>query len=357
LPRVERFDAPRAAARDLHGAPPVLDVRQEGGVMSGMNGFTVRRAGSGDRAHVLSAVARLFPGIDVARRYEWLYEHNPAGRALTWIATCEHSGRIAGITSLFPWRMVAGARGVMGALGGDGYVYPEFRRRGIATAMHAASREALKDLGFEVMFGEPRPANATPLARHDARNVIEIVRHVRAVGGAALGLPPLLHGLARRVLRPSRRGFALETAHERDRRIDEIWERTCPELDVATVRDTAFYDWWFRRSPDRLEACVVAQGGRPIAACALERTGRRVCVLDILAPRNTWPATLEAILACTDDCDIVELRLARREARGRRVWTRGFIARDSKPVNVMLPEGSARAAIYFDATRWFFTSV
>jgi GNAT superfamily N-acetyltransferase len=320
------------------------------------NGFTVRRAVPADRGHVISAVAKLWPGMNVERRYDWLYEDNPAGPALTWVATDDATGHVAGITSLFPWRMVAGTRAVTAALGGDGYVYPRFRRRGIATAMHAAARHAMKALGIELMFGEPRPGNATPLAMHDTRNVIDLVRHVRPLG-IELGLPAGLDSLVRRALRPSRRGFALERLQEHDRRVDWLWQRARDELDIATVRDATFYDWWFRRSPDRLDAYVVTEGRRPIAACALERVGRRVRVLDVLAPRKTWSAALEAILACTDDCDLVELKLARREAEARHMWMQGFVARESKPVNVMLPEGSAHVTTYFNAARWFFTSV
>jgi len=322
------------------------------------NGFTVRRASPADRDHVIAAMTNLWPGLDVARRHDWLYADNPHGPALTWITRDDASGEIAGVTSLFPWRIVAGAREVPAALGADAWVYRKFRRRGIAAAMHEASRRAMKDHGFELMFGMPWAANATPLAQHGTTlNVLDLVRFVRPLSGDALGLPARFDALARRALRPRRRDLALDDARELDPRIDHVWDRVRPELDVATVRDATFYDWWFRRSPHRISAHVVTERGLPIAVCALERVDRRVRVLDLLAPRDAWPRALEAILACTDNCDLVELKLRRGDHDARRMWRRGFVARGKNPICVMLPEGSPDGSKYLDATRWFFTSV
>lgn len=148
----------------------------------------------------------------------------------------------------------------------------------------------------------------------------------------------------------------LDPFRERDPRVDAIWEQTRAELGIATVRDAEFYDWRFRRSPSQQQRpFVVLDRGRPIAACALERVGRRLHVLDLLAPRRAWRSALTAIAACADDCDTVELKLAREDADARGLWKRGFVARDAKRLNVMLPEGSPHEAMYFDGSRWFWT--
>ena len=210
--------------------------------------------------------------------------------------------------------------------------------------------------GIEVMFGTPTPGNVTPLAQHRTLDVVEVVRYARPVGAAALGLSPRLDFVARRMLQPRSRGLVLDPFRERDPRVDGIWQQTRPELGIATVRDSEFYDWRFRRSPSqRQHPFVVLDRGRPIAACALERAGGRLCVIDLLAPRRAWPSAVAAIAASANECDTVELRLARADADTRGIWKLGFVARDAKPLNIMVPEGSPHGAVYFDGARWFYT--
>lgn len=318
--------------------------------------FTVRVAGRGDRPAIEATIAELLPGVDVARRHRWLYDDNPHGPALTWIAWDEATGEVAGVTSFFARRIIAQGREVTAALGGDSYVRPAFRRRGIASAMHGASRRDMTRFGIEVKFGTPMPGNATPLAQHRTRDVVEVVRYVRPVSAGAFGLSPRLDSIARHVLQPRSRGLELDPFRERDPRVDGIWEQTRPELEIATVRDARFYDWRFRRSPSQLQRpFVVLDHGRPIAACALERVGRRLRVIDLLAPRRAWSRALAAIVASASACDTVELKLARVDADMRGIWRRGFVARDAKPLNIMLPEGSPHEAVYFDGARWFYT--
>jgi GNAT superfamily N-acetyltransferase len=292
----------------------------------------------------VAIVAELLPGMDVARRHGWLYEENPHGRALTWIARDGATGKVAGVTSFFLRRIVAAGREATAALGGDCYVRPAFRRRGIASALHGASRRDMSRFGIEMMFGTPTPGNVTPLAQHRTRDVVEVVRYARPIGAAALGLSSRLDVVARRVLQPRSRGLVLDPFRERDPRVDGIWAKTRPELGIATVRDAQFYDWRFRRSP--------SQRQRPFVA--LERVDRRLRVIDLLAPRRAWPRALAAIAASAGECDAVELKLARVDADTRGMWRHGFIAREAKPLNVMLPEGSPHEAVYFDGARWFY---
>jgi len=93
-------------------------------MMSRSMNFIVRLAGPEDRLAIVDAVAELLPGVDVARRHRWLYEENPHGPALTWIARDGATGHVAGMTSFFPRCIVAQGRE------GDG-------RRWAATAMCA----------------------------------------------------------------------------------------------------------------------------------------------------------------------------------------------------------------------------
>jgi hypothetical protein len=313
----------------------------------------VRRAGLDDRDAILAATRELLPGVDVTTRHTWLHHDNPHGAAITWIATDAATGDVAGITSFFPRRIVVNGRETLGALGGDGFVRPTFRRRGIASAMHGASRRDMAELGIEVMFGSPLPANKTPLSRHGTKDVVEIVRYSRWIATGLLRLPLAVDALLERTRNT---GLRLDEFRPNDPRVDGVWEQMRPELGIATVRDAAFYDWRFRRSPSQKQRpFVVLDRGRPIAACALERVGNRLRVIDLVAPRDAWTRALTAIVGVAGDSSVVDIKLARPDAEARGLWRAGFFAREARVLNVMLPERSRDADSFFDGARWFFS--
>src|SRR4051812_6574653 len=114
-------------------------------------GPEVRAATAADRGDVLALIREMIPGVDAEARWRWLYDGNPGGHALTWIATA--NGELAGCTSFFPFRLWLDGREVHAALGGDGYVRPQFRRIGLGFALHYASRNAMAALGIGCMYG------------------------------------------------------------------------------------------------------------------------------------------------------------------------------------------------------------
>src|SRR6185369_10435684 len=100
-------------------------------------------------------------GPDPVRRYRWLYLDNPHGIARTYAAIAKTGAPVA-ITSLFPRRVQVGSRVLTGAIGGDAYVTPRFRRRGLATDLHRLALASMDD-GLSFMFGPPEPNNLRAL--------------------------------------------------------------------------------------------------------------------------------------------------------------------------------------------------
>ena len=86
------------------------------------------------------------------------------------VAYDAEDGTPAGLTSVFPRKVSVDGRLRLGAMGGDGYVRPAFRRRGLATALHAASRAAMRAEGVEFMFGPPLPHNLGALVKAGSRS-------------------------------------------------------------------------------------------------------------------------------------------------------------------------------------------
>jgi hypothetical protein len=318
--------------------------------------FDVRAATAADRPEILSLIREMIPGVDAEARWRWLYDTNPGGRALTWLAT--KGGQVAGCTSLFPFRMWLDGEMVAGSLGGDGYVRPAFRRMGLGGLLHDASRRAMPELGIGCMYGAPGAMNVTPLKHGGSRELGHVARWVRPVRAAALGMRvrglrrlriPLLGGLGCAELEPMQPG---------DSRVDAVWDQARHDLRLSAVRDAAFYGWRFLEAPARREpAFVIVERGRAIGACALEpmHGGATLRIVDLFTVPGAWHAGLRAILryaARHTDASAVDIKLFTLDGRRRAMWRSGFTERDKKPFLCMIPQGGDRR--FLDPDRWYY---
>lgn len=314
--------------------------------------FEVREATVADRPEIEALIGEMIPGVDVAARWRWLYETNPGGRALTWLAL--DKGEVAGCTSLFPFRLWLDGEMKLAALGGDGYVRPAFRRRGLGGLLHDASRRGMPAHDVGCMYGAPGAMNLTPLKHGGSRELGSVTRYVRPL---RVG-PPLVGTLLARATRP-RFPAKLEPMLPDDPRIDQVWSEAKRELRLAAVRDTAFYTWRFRDAPAQREPpYVIALRGKPIGACALESMhgGKELHIVDVFAVPGQWHACLRAIVAHAADhtrASTISVKLFANDARRRNMWRSGFLERESKPFLCMIPNDGDRR--FIDPQRWFYT--
>jgi GNAT superfamily N-acetyltransferase len=318
--------------------------------------YSIRVAREEDKPRILPLLADLAPQLDPMKRWAWMYENNPEGHAITYVAVDEESGEIAGVTSYFPLRLWAQGKVVRAALGGDGYVPPKFRRRGIAAALHRTLRAEMPRHGIEVMFGAPAPANVKPLQQSGSRIIGETVRYLRPLTPSVFSRHAALADPIARILLSPRAGSAqLTPAGEGDRRIDKVWEATRGELAIATVRDAAFYRWRFHQAPAQVQRpYVVVDRSRPIALCALQEHAHHLQIIDLCAPRANWRAALNAIAREAGNAASISFKLLRDDGERRRLWRHGYIAREGRPYLAVAPEGSPRADLYYDGKRWTY---
>lgn len=300
----------------------------------------------------------MIPGCDVAQRWRWLYDANPGGRALTWLAIAE-TGEVAGCTSFFPFRLWLDGREVRAALGGDGYVRPAFRRRGLGGLMHDASRLAMPAADIGCMYGAPGAMNVTPLKHGGSRELGHVSRWVRPLRGRALHVKSsILDRAISAALRP-RATAALDPIVPHDPRVDEVWAQARTVLQLAAVRDAAFYTWRFLDVPGRAATpYVILEGGRAIGACALELVPETCTmrIVDLVAVPGMWHASLQAVARfCADEtaADALDMKLLTVDGRRRAMWRSGFIERESKPFLCMIPADGDRR--FLDGQRWFYT--
>ncbi len=282
---------------------------------------------------------------------------NPEGHALTWIAVDEASGDLAGVTSYFPVRLWLQGQIVRAAIGGDGYVRPRFRRRGIAARLHGALRAQMPKHHIEVMFGAPAAANVTPLTTGGSQRIGETVRYVKPLSASALtSKAAFADPIARRLLTPRAGNARLEPMREGDRRVDEVWEASRDQLGIAVVRDAAYYSWRYLRAPARVqEPFVIVAGGAAIGVCALQRCGARLMIVDLCAPAESWGKALAAIAHRAADLEGLEIVRLRQDGGRHHLGRHGFVAREASAFLIVTPEGSRYEAVLRDPLRWTYT--
>lgn len=320
----------------------------------------VREATQADRPEVASLIAEMIPGVDVTARMRWLYETNPGGPALTWLA--EEDGKVAGCTSFFPWRLWLDGAQLRGALGGDGFVRPAFRRRGIGALLHNASRDAMHQHQLVCMYGAPGEMNVTPLKNGGSKEVGQVVRWVRPLRGEILKVPGVLGrpitSIASKLLRPHT-SARLEVAAPSDPRIDRVWQQARGALRLAAVRDSAFYAWRFQQAPaNKQPSYLVLEHGQPVGVLALEQIDHRIHrIVDLLAAPEHWRTCL---LAASEHCvettaaELIEIKLLERDSAHRPMHRSLFVERGKKPFLCMIPTGGDPRLV--DPERWFYTN-
>ncbi|HEX5060034.1 MAG TPA: GNAT family N-acetyltransferase [Kofleriaceae bacterium] len=316
--------------------------------------FDVRAATERDSAEVAQLIREMIPGVAADARLSWLYHQNPAGRALTWIAS--ENGEVAGCTSYFPFRLQLDDTQRLCALGGDGYVRPKFRRRGLGALLHDAARDGMAAAGIGCMYGAPGAMNLTPLKHGGSREIGHVMRWVRPLRGAAFGIQAPFDQMIGGVLRPRFVPELQPMAHG-DARVDAVWRAFASTVPLAAVRDATFYTWRFLEAPAREQhPFVIVDRGQPIGACALQRMpeGRALRIVDLLAVPGAWHRCLSAIArhAADTDAHIVDIKLMALDGRRRAMWRAGYVERDRKPFLVVIPKDGDRR--FLDPMRWFY---
>lgn len=321
--------------------------------------IVIRRAGPGDISTVLALLREHHgPDYDIVSRHDWLYRNNPHGAAITFIAFDRASGEACGITSVFPRKLAVRGAERLASIGGDGFVRPAFRRRGIATALHRESLRKMGEAGVELMYGPPEPHNLAALVRAGSTVVCQLRRFVRPLDPLRLknygfALSPL-----RGWLRPRRSPLRLRAMTEADAKlIDRAWERSVRDLAVAPIRDGKYYAWRFSDCPfQKQRPYLVLDGVEVVGVCALERDGYRTAILDIVAPKQSYEAMVEAICSfCRDDMAI-ETRLNERGPIASLLWQRGFVPRDRKPFQVLVSDEHPRLSELLRPQAWYYTT-
>ena len=330
--------------------------------------FEIRRADDDDRDSLLALIGKLYRGDGVAR-YEHLYQSNPHGPALTWLAIETATGEAVACTSLFPRRVRVAGRERAGSIGGDCYVEPRVRRQGLAVALHRASLAQMREGGVEFMYGPPVPNNLAALLKAGSTLVGEYRRWVRPLSGGRaaraafsrrrrpllarmLGVPLRLLDL---VGRGAVGGFSLEEVDKFDGEFDELFGRVAPTHTIACVRDSAYLNWRYA-APGRQVPLAIRRRGELVGLVVMEMDQERAALVDVFT--STDPASTDAAVrlamryAAAQGCFSVEVHATERSPVARRLGRFGFISRGARGFQVAVSPLDEQGDVLVAPSSW-----
>ncbi|HKP11669.1 MAG TPA: GNAT family N-acetyltransferase [Blastocatellia bacterium] len=335
-----------------------------------MSEFEIREATADDRGHVIRLMGNIYPG-DVAAHYDWLYRDNPHGRPLTWLAIESATGEAVGCTSIFPRRVMVAGRERLGSIGGDCYIEPRVRRRGLATRMHVVSFEGMRRAGIGFMYGPPTPNNLGALVKAGSRLVTSYRRWVRPltshgayqsafsrvptrIEARLAGLPILMLD---QLTKSDARGFTVGEVFEFGDEFNSLFAAAAPTHPVVCVRDRRYLAWRYRSGNQK--ALAVRRDGELVGFTTIEKSGHEAAIMDIFCPNDArlTDALLRLVIeyATAWGCTRLQLCMTEGCAMARRLLRHGFIAREERGFQVAVGETDEQAATLLAPTSWHLT--
>ncbi len=323
----------------------------------------VREATAADREAVIGIVSEMWQEV-VTSRYDWLYANNPHGRALTWLVVERGAEAVpVAITSVFPRHVIVGGRDYIGSIGGDCYVVPRARRKGLATKLHTTCLSRMSAGGVDFMYGPPRANNLQALLKAGSHDVAMFRRWTRplTIAGTLGGLARYALAVFDRMTRP--RGgvhWALEPIAAFSPEIVRSVEAASRSSRVTLVRDGAWLTWRYLRGPSRKQIpYAVKRGGELVGLVVLEAHDRRGVVVDVAVPddRESLDATVELLLAEARrlGCDVLDASFTDGAPIVPALRRRAFVGREGHGFQVALGTDDATLrATTLDAKAWAF---
>src|SRR5262245_21331273 len=140
-------------------------------MVAGDSHIVTRRASADDFPAVLQLLRSALGWSDENTRFlEWKHLRNPFGPSPMWIALAGE--RVVGFRAFLRWAFVGvGGRVMSVARAVDTATAPDFRGRGIFTALTRTGIDALRDDAVELVFNTPNPQSLPGYLRLGWREV------------------------------------------------------------------------------------------------------------------------------------------------------------------------------------------
>jgi GNAT superfamily N-acetyltransferase len=238
--------------------------------MDEMDPWKIRDGNEKDMEGILSLRDLVFGEVERdkldPRFWRWQIRENPDGTA--WIHLAEDGNKIVGHLADLPKRFSVQGKVVLGTLTHDMMVHPDYRRRGISTAMaRYAIHKIEREKGLFMTAYSIREESLNSLLKTGWKAVLKLpvlVFPIRfhAIVNRYLGFQPmslLIGGMARcfyfflfgwRRKRKSK-GVEIERVNELDEKYDRFWEKAISLYPIMGNRSRSYLTWRYLRHPTR----------------------------------------------------------------------------------------------------------
>ena len=343
--------------------------------------YVVQPADINDRDRLIRLIGMMENVPDASARYDWLYASNPHGFAQSWIAVERETDRAVGCTSFFPRKVLIDGALHSGSLGGDAFVEPYARRRGIAKALHQASMAPHRKGDTEFTFGPPYDANLQAIIKAGGHLIGKLENCVRILSMPALSRIPayyrasrpgardltkLLRHLPRMFLKKSAapEGSAvpvtLHTVDKFDSEFDRLFDLCAAGYRVLGVRDSQYLNWRYLAAPRRRQISFAARSsGRLIGVAALEVFRDRAEIIDLFtfAQDEYLDGVLNALIAKAREkgCCVLTATCMSGSLLSRHLRSRGFRAAESEGFQFGMVGDRPVPTQLLDPAAWHYT--
>lgn len=351
------------------------------GLQERIGQYAVRRADINDRDQLIRLIGMMENVPDANARYEWLYASNPHGFAQSWIAVDQEANRIVGCTSFFPRRVLIDGIMHVAALGGDAFVEPSARRRGLAKALHQASMASHHQGDVEFMYGPPYEANLQALIKAGAHFIGRLENCVRILSMPALHRIPAYY----RAARPSGRDLAKLVTHlprmllkrssapsgsavpvtlvpveQFDDEFDRLFDQCATGYRVLGVRDQEYLNWRYFGSRRRRQIPFAARSSdKLIGMAVLEVFRDRAEIIDLFTfPQDEYlDGVLNALTAKAREkrCCVLTATCMSGSLLSRHLRSRGFRPAQSEGFQIAMTGDHPAPTELLDPAAWHYT--
>jgi GNAT superfamily N-acetyltransferase len=344
--------------------------------------YIVRRADVADRDQLLRLISMMEHVEDAAARYQWMYASNPHGLAQSWIALDQETDHAVGCTSFFPRKMLIDGVVHRAALGGDAFVEPRARRRGLAKALHRASFASYQQGDVEFMYGPPLENNLQALIKAGAHFVAKLENWFRVLSIPALHRIPAYYRFASRRSRkhltklfthlprilsslssPPKGSVVpvvLEPVARFDSEFDRLFEQCAAGYRILGVRDSEYLNWRYLAAPHRRRFPFAARSsGKLIGIAVLEVFRDRAEIIDLFtfAQDEYLDGVLNALIAeaRAQKCCVITATCMPNGVLSRYLRSRGFHPAESGGFQVAMTGGHPAPARLLDPAAWHYS--
>lgn len=325
-----------------------------------------------EKSPIVQFLQANLPYFEHERLFDWLYFHNPEGRALAWGAIDSGTQQIVGIAAAFPRRLFSDGEERRGFILGDFCVDAAHRSLGLALQLQRTCLEGVQRLAeFAIDFPSSAMTAVYRRLRIDFQQTIiryskllradDKIRQRLGAGFLTGRLSAVMNaGLAIGSIPGRTKRWAIgiqdSPCGEEFTRAAREWSRN---MGICVARSASFLNWRYRTHPFRSYEIVSARDGAALMGWLANYTDGKHCVIaDVLGSCNAVQVELirhMVLRARQRGATTVSAPWISGDSACEVLGACGFRAREMSPVIALRFSGSSAKSGGGAAVKWYLT--